>query len=371
MSSTLIESNERRIGSAEWLHEWVVVHTGMSVGRRAVCAGHDPPFEYLKAAYFEPARDLVVWAPRGGGKTALGAVATLLDLLKKPGCQVRILGGSLEQSMRMWEHLYPMLLEVAGKQLVGKSRARIARLENRATAAVLTQSQRAVRGLRVQKLRCDEVELFDPEIWKAGQLVTKSGLGDRGQGLGARNAGAGTPLVEVSGGPGDRGLGLGAGEDVVRGTVEALSTLHTPFGLMHRIVENAQRSGTRVIRWCLMEVLERCPAERECASCPLWEECRGVAKTKCDGFVSIDDAIAMKQRVSLEQWQCEMLCQRPSMRSAVFPSFSVERHVVEGVGGKESGDREEATGACSTVSLAIDFGFASPFVCLWICAAGG
>ncbi len=191
MSSTLIESNGRRIGSAEWLHEWVVVHTGMSVGRRAVCAGHDAPFEYLKAAYFEPARDLVVWAPRGGGKTALGAVATLLDLLKKPGCQVRILGGSLEQSMRMWEHLYPMLLEVAGKQLVGKSRARIARLENRATAAVLTQSQRAVRGLRVQKLRCDEVELFDPEIWKAGQLVTKSGLGDRRQGLGARNAGAG------------------------------------------------------------------------------------------------------------------------------------------------------------------------------------
>ncbi len=343
MSSTLIESNGRRIGSADGLHEWVLVHTGMSIGRSAVCPGHDAPFEYLKEAYFEPSKDLVVWAPRGGGKTALGAVATLLDLLKKRNCQVRILGGSLEQSLRMWEHLYPMLLETARKQMVGNARARIVRLENRSTAAVLTQSQRAVRGLRVQKLRCDEVELFDPAIWQAGQLVTKS---VRGEGEG------------------------------VRGTIEALSTLHTPFGLMHRIVENAQRNGTRVIRWCLMEVLERCPAERECASCPLWEECRGVAKTKCDGFVSIDDAIAMKQRVSLETWQCEMLCQRPSTRHAVFPTFLVERHVVEEIltekraTERRSDEATEGKAAEGSISLAIDFGFASPFVCLWIVRLG-
>ena len=35
---------------------------------------------------------------------------------------------------------------------------------------MLAQSQRAVRGLRVQKLRCDEVEMFNPSIWEAAQL---------------------------------------------------------------------------------------------------------------------------------------------------------------------------------------------------------
>ena len=64
---------------------WVRWFLGLSVPRRAVCPGHDAPLEYLKAAYFEPASDLVVWAPRGGGKTRLGAAATLLDLLHKPG----------------------------------------------------------------------------------------------------------------------------------------------------------------------------------------------------------------------------------------------------------------------------------------------
>ena len=34
----------------------------------------------------------------------------------------------------------------------------------------------SVRGTRVQKLRCDEVELFTPEVWDAVQLTTQSKL---------------------------------------------------------------------------------------------------------------------------------------------------------------------------------------------------
>ena len=125
--------------------------------RTGVCPGHCSPFEYVRSAYFEPARDLVVWAPRGGGKTRLAAVATLLDLLHKPGVSVRILGGSFEQSLKMWEHLLPDVQRLIDqKQIDATLRARRIELGNASTAAVLTQSQRAVRGLRVQKLRSDE-----------------------------------------------------------------------------------------------------------------------------------------------------------------------------------------------------------------------
>ena len=47
--------------------------------------------------------DPLVWACRGGGKTLVGA-ATLLDMLFKPGMEIRILGGSQTQSERMYEH---------------------------------------------------------------------------------------------------------------------------------------------------------------------------------------------------------------------------------------------------------------------------
>ena len=308
------------------LHAWVRLFTNLHVPRTAVCAGHDAPFDYLVHSYFEPTADVVVWAPRGGGKTRLAAVATLLDLLHKPGAQIRILGGSLEQSLKMWDYLLPDLDRLARKLLMKKLRdsSRRVRLSTGGDAAVLTQSQRAVRGLRVQKLRCDEIELFDPLVWEAAQLATRS------QTRGGR---------------------------VVSGAVEALSTLHATHGLMGRVVANAQANGTRVVRWCLLDVLARCEPDRPCDGCPLWDECGGRAKTACDGFVGVDDAVRMKRRVSLETWQCEMLCQRPSTRGRVFPGFEPLVHVRPWDAGRNGG---------AEWTLGVDFGFSNPFVALWV-----
>src|SRR5439155_8498231 len=181
--------------NADQLFEWIKRYLELTIPRQAVCPAHDAPFEYIRRAYFEPAVDQIVWAPRGGGKTRLAAVLTLLDLLHKPACSIAILGGSLLQSQRIWEHLLPDIKSLAWKQVLNPNGCgtRLS-LRNGSSAIVLTQSQRSVRGLRVQKLRCDEVELFRPEIWQAAQLVTKS----RGN--------------------------LRAG--YVRGRIEAISTLH-------------------------------------------------------------------------------------------------------------------------------------------------
>jgi hypothetical protein len=234
--------------TADDLHSWIRLFTGLRIPRRSVCANHQAPFDYLRRSYFEPTTDQVVWAPRGGGKTRLAAVATLLDLLHKPRCAIRILGGSLEQSLRMWEHLLPDMEHLAKDLLVKKPRSsrRIA-LSIGSSAAVLTQSERAVRGLRVQKLRCDEVELFKPEIWQAAQLVTRS----------------------IQNSP----------EKTIAGSIEAISTFHRLHGLMHKIIEQAEAAKTPIVRWCLLEVLEKCPPARDCKTCPLWEDCRGIAKT--------------------------------------------------------------------------------------------
>lgn len=309
------------------LHEWISRELGLRIPRVNVCANHCAPFDYVRRAYFEPSVDQIVWAPRGGGKTTLAAVVTLLDLLHKPGISVRILGGSLEQSLRLWESLIPMIERVCPEELEKKRGAsRKLTLSNHSTAAVLTQSQKSVRGLRVQKLRCDEVELFDPEVWSAAQLVTRS-------------------RQDIENHP------------VVRGAIDALSTLHSSVGLMGQIVDNAAANRTPVVKWCILDVLQKCPAERSCETCPLWTDCQGVAKTRCDGFVSIDDAIAMKSRVSDETWAAEMLCQRPSVRGRVFPTFDPTIHLRE----ESPFELEEADW-----SLGIDFGFHNPFVCLWI-----
>lgn len=350
---------------AEALAEWLGTALGVRVARGSEPGTGRAPFDALVHSFFEGRRawndegpaapaDSVVWAGRGGGKTFLGAVATMLDMVFKPGIEVRILGGSLEQARRMHAHLVALFASPALAGLVkGRITQRRLRLRNGSSVELLAQSQESVRGTRVQKLRCDEVELFDPLVWDAAQLTTRSAT------------------LDVS----------GVGPREVRGSVQCFSTMHLAHGLMHRLVEEA-RAGARVLfRWGVADVLAPCTAELACrpgdedgsaarrrahageddppreGDCPLYAECRGRAKAGAPGHVRVSDAIGMKRRVSLATWEAEMLCLRPSRASAVYPEFDPRLHVV----GEAPGPGAEA----ARWVAGMDFGYRGLTVVLW------
>ena len=276
------------------------------------------PFEYLADSYFDRPGDAVVWANRGGGKTMLGAAATLLDLIFKPGIQVRILGGSMQQAEKMYEHLrllldQPLLREGGGVLAAAATQRRVV-LQNGSKVELLACSQRSVRGTRVQVLRCDEVEVMDREVWNAAQMVTRS----------AR-----------------------CGDRIVPGRIEALSTMHEVGGLMSELTG----SDRRLYRWNAMDVVGRCPPAMSCEGCKVWDDCRGMAK-QATGHLPVQDLIAQRIRLGDGLWDAEMMCKRPVTRSAVYPKFDPDDFVddaepwrmpVEGVwyGGMDFGLRNE------------------------------
>ncbi len=315
--------------TANQLHAWLRLAVDIDVPRTPLLAGSAAPFDYLIHSFFEDSRvrDCVVWANRGGGKTFLGAVSTMLDLVFKPGIEVRILGGSLEQSQRMQRHLRMLFEKPLLRDLVdGRITERRLRLVNGSLCETLAQSHTSVRGCRVQKLRCDEVELFDPDVWEAAQLVTRSKQ---------------------------------CGEVFVRGAVEAFSTMHRAHGLMARVVSEAGESR-RVFRWGVIDALEECEAARPCEPCALFEECGGKAKA-ARGFIAIEDAIALKRRSSADAWRSEMLCEMPSRSDLVLPEFERDVHVVGGYRGADGRDaRPTEFFVCG-----MDFGFRAPTVVLW------
>lgn len=344
------------------LAAWLAMFAGVRVGTRAVMEGHSSALDYLAHVFFQgragfgregsggageqkrfedgaPERlDSVVWAARGTGKTFLGAAATMLDLVFKPGIKVRILGGSFEQSKRMHEHLRGLFEREELRELVagriGESRMT---LTNGSEVELLAQSHTAVRGTRVQTLRCDEVELFKPDVFEAAMLTTRSNVFD-------------IP---------------GVGPTLVAGSVECLSTMHVPFGLMHPLVHDPAR---KVFKWGVLDVLERC--ERPCAGCGLWEECGGRVKSAKNhtgkepdgGHMLVDDALRMKRRVSLAVWRTEMLCLAPSRADSVFPEFDAARHVFGAEEEEKVCDEGDGWGS---VMCGIDFGFRAPTVILW------
>lgn len=303
------------------------------VARAPTVEGHDAPLDYLVHTFFEnrppdAPRDAVVWAGRGSGKTFLGALATLLDLLFKPGVEVRILGGSLEQSRRMHEHLRALFAADALRNLVdGRITDRRLRLVNGSLCEILAPTHTSVRGCRPQKLRCDEVELFPRDIWDAAQLATRS---------------------KVCGG------------SLVHGAVDALSTMHEPGGLMRDIVAGASPGGApgavrRLFRWSVIDALETCPPKRPCETCDLFPDCAGRAKC-ARGHMPIDDAIQMKRRVSASVWDAEMLCLRPRRDDLVLPEFRRDIHVADFPPPDSSARIEWIAG--------MDFGFRAPTVAL-------
>jgi hypothetical protein len=337
--------------SPDALWQFIRAAHGMAVPRRAVCPGHVAPMEYLARAILEPGRDLVVWASRGGAKTELGSIAAHLDSILRPGCQTRILGGSLDQSEKMYEYLAAKWEGPFARLLARPPSARQTQLVNGSAIEVLTQSPRSVRGQRVHRLKCDEVDEFSREVWQAAQFITQSSQGADGRWIPAQ--------------------------------MEVFSTMHRASGPMARLVDRLTNCGLRnadrglndsrptaigmpganpqfsirnpqLLKWCLWETIEPCPPERSCSRCPLAADCDGRARG-ADGYFPIDDAIAQHTRASRAAWEAEMLCIRPSAEGLVFNEFDPRRHVAP-----------LAYNPALPLYRAIDFGYANPFVCLWV-----
>lgn len=354
-------------GDRETLRLWLRAHLGIEVPERGLVAGAATPLDYLEWAFFEESHpatrraaggnetDCIVWACRGGGKTFYAAVATLLDLIYKPGIRVTIMGGSLLQSARMHEHLRGFFEHEAFAPFVaGRITDKRVRLVNGSVAELVAPTHTSVRGSRPQKLRCDEVELIEPGVWRAAQLVTRSAE---------------------------------CGGVIVRGGVEAFSTWHRRGGLMTELVGRRLRSGLthtvpprRLFRWGVLDVLGACPESRPCEPCALLPECERRAKRPHGGHIPVDDAVTLKTRSDADSWESEMLCRRPSAADAVFRQFSRETHVVEfevacegeaSCGTARGGAPADMPPAARRLApggrwlCGMDFGFAAPTVILW------
>jgi len=369
--------------SPEALWEFVRSAYGLAVPRRAVCPGHAAPMDYLVQAILHPGRDVVVWASRGGAKTELGSVAAHLDSILRPGCQTRILGGSLDQSERMYKYLLRKWDGAFAGLLAREPTARRTELVNGSGVEVLTQSPRSVRGHRVHRLKCDEVDEFSPEVWQAAQFVTQSGHGRDGAWIPAqmgvfstmhRPFGPMAKLVDRLS-PGDTPRGV-TGPERKRGGPRGVTSPERKRGGPRGMTSPERKRGGRCLTvaasdddgashsapvllvWCLWEVIEPCPPERSCSRCPLWPDCEGRAR-QAEGYLPIDDAIAQKARASREAWEAEMLCLRPRADRLVFAEFDTARHVAP-----------VAYNPSLPLYRTLDFGYANPFVCLWVQVEG-
>jgi len=291
LDSMLVEFHRKHgFKSPEQLLDFCEHIWGVKIPRQSVCPDHNCLSEYITAAFFEDDLDCVCWANRGGGKTMGGALVTWLDSVFKEGCETKVLGGSGEQSMKMYGHIKRTFLNQSFQHLmVGEALKTYSELNTGSTIQILTASSKSVRGPHPQKLKLDEIDEFDDKIYEAALLIPSSAKG-------------------------------------ISASTHIYSTMHKSYGLMQRVIDEAHERGFRIFKWCVLDVLENCEG-RNCSECDLWEECQGRA-TNASGFFRIDDAIKHKRKVSSSTWASEMLCYEPSQEGLIYKEFDMALHVI-------------------------------------------
>ena len=200
------------------LWQYIRVVWGITIPRQSVCKHHVAPFNALADAYFGR-YPVTVWkASRGfGGKSTLMGVLSIIEAATL-GAQITILGGSAAQSQRvhevtkeLWHHDY------APKGLLADEPTTFTtRLKNGAWIVALMASQKSVRGPHPQRLRLDEVDEMDLDLFEAAQ---------------------GQPMDS-------RGL---------RSQTVISSTHQYPDGTMTELLKRANEKGWPVYEWCWRE----------------------------------------------------------------------------------------------------------------------
>lgn len=301
---------------------------------KSFTAGHSTPFDFVADAFFHPEWDLAAWANRSGLKTLSASVIAALDFRfsEKP-LRGRVLAGSEDQAKNLYEYWQTWCWGLLRDRLQGEPGRLLTRLDN-GDFEILAASQKRVRGAKVQRLYRDEIDEIDPEIMGAsvGMLASMEGLPAR--------------------------------------TIDT-STWHNPQGPMGKLVAEADKRGIKLHKWAVWESIAQCPIARHdngknCEACALSPVCLTKAREKnpltkvgqaaaCCGLFPIDDAIKQFRQWSLQQWEAEAECKRPSLTGLVYPQFDRAVHVMPDL------DFDDYL----PISRAMDFGL-NDFVCLWI-----
>jgi len=274
---------------------------GFRIPRRAVCPGHDAPFDFISDVFFFKTQAAILLAGRGLGKTR--SMALLNHLISKfyPGTVTGHVGAVSRQSSWGYEYLRQQLRGPAfAEDLWAEPTKTAAYWRNGSQVLISTGStETGVSAIRCSRLVMDEVDLWTEELFEMAQQMVS---GDERH-------------------PSQRIM---------------VSTRYSASGLMSKLLAEAEKRHFRVYRYCLWECMKPCPS-CEGESCPLYswvnpftgvkEKLCGGRAMKSDGWITRDEAIRDYWATGAREFAVQKLLFKPGAENLIFPEFSRRMHV--------------------------------------------
>ena len=308
------------------LRRWIRKYTGIEISDKAVCPGHQSPWECFRAIHLDRPSVALVLGSRGSGKSFLSALDTHLTSRWDPDHGTRILGGSKAQSAQIYGALRSIVGRYRGRKhddsdSVAKLKKDGALYKNGSEVEILAASETSVRGPHVPSLKLDEVDEMDTDIRESAMGMC---MGRKVKGKAGRERGKHSASVIMT------------------------STCHRANGPMAGLIARANKGEFPLYTMCAFEVLERCPKWRsgpkaaeglvyeKCPECPLFRYCCDVPEDvepkakRSNGHYPIDSLIQKLKTTSARTFEADYLCRMSSSEAAWFPDFHPDDHVKEG-----------------------------------------
>lgn len=288
------------------LWDWLMLKIRMRLAIHPTCTGHHSPYQILQYKYKHKPATSIVHGPRGGGKSMMAALFAHLNCRWQPRYRVKILGGSKQQSAQVYEALGNHV--VAGRDgfndagPVKSLMAEKAVYHNGSSISMLAASTRSARGPHSPHLILDEVEEQNPDVMD-GAIGIVQEYPEEGF----------SPIIEM------------------------LSTYHKIGGLMDKKLEQARQNETPIFKFCIFEVMERCPDSfsgrhyENCPQCPLFAPCwadrlndrRALPRAKrAGGHYTLKTVLQKMANVSPRVFEADYLCMGPRSDGVWFVNYS-------------------------------------------------
>ena len=340
------------------LHTFISVAFGITIPRYAVCPNHSGVFDFIADAFFERYPKQIVLANRTGGKTLGVAVLNVCEAIFKDKCGIVCIGGAKQQAEQSYEYSVDFLREnpvLWDRVMPRGSLMSKTDFKNQSVLKVLSSSEKSVHHGHVPKVRLDEVDLIEPQIFEGALSI---------------------PLTKNN----------------IKSNLLLTSTRFKPFGLMQKLIDSANQRGYKVYTFCYKDIAERCPDKRSgitsavyyihrkerkllnseefikikdkkdeyvryemfdgCQFCQLATTCCGDLK-RANGWYLIDDLLNKYSEES-HMWDSQWECRLPYQGDLAFSVFDSEK-------------------SCKTITYnpnwdtycSMDFGWAAPFYAVW------
>lgn len=289
----------------------VVVGTHHMCDQEDHCAQFRPVADILT----DRVLDFLIWACRAGSKTFLyGGLNTWVKCCSKPRYEIKILGGSKDQSLLSYEamKMFRDATDPDNSRLVSDILQSRADFVNKSKASILTASPTSVRGPHPQCLLLDEVDEIDAVVYEDAMSQPLSKFGH----------------------PASLGM---------------FSTNHKMNGQMDAALANAKESNEAIYKYCIWECLESC-RDYSCSTCPLSAICPGKQMKKADGYYKMRDFIQKLNKLSFSMLSRDWLCKKVGLGDAVYDQEWDEETLLVNIPLRQQ-----------PVVLSVDFGGVDPF----------